>query len=138
MHPFDELFNTFISDEPANWSVGFNRGFRNRVAVNISETDQDYQLEMTAPGFEKNQFKVELENDELIIRAEKNETKEDDDKTYSHREFHLENIERRFTLPEGKVEPEKVEAEYRNGVLHVRLAKREEHKPAPSRLIEIR
>lgn len=138
MHPFDDLFNSFFSDEPANWSVGYNRGFRNRAAVNIYETDEDYRLEMMAPGFEKEQFKVELENDELIIRAERENQQEVDNKHYSHREFQMANVERRFNLPEGKVDPEKVSAEYRNGVLNIVLAKREEHKPAPSRMIEIR
>jgi HSP20 family protein len=106
-------------------------------AVNIRENDDEYTVEVAAPGLEKNDFKLELENDVLTISSEKEHRNEDSSEGYSRREFRYASFKRSFTLPENAVEDSKVKAEYTNGVLSVHLPKKEEAKPKPVRTIKI-
>ena len=120
------------------------RNFRNTPyygnttpAVNISENDDAYTVEVAAPGLGKEDFKIELENHVLTISSEREHGEEDKQKGYSRREFRYAAFRRSFTLPENAVEGSKVKAEYNNGVLNVNLPKKEEAKPKPVRTIKI-
>ena len=138
LSPFDQLLGTFFSDEPANWSSAYGRNFRNKPAVNVEENDDAFMLNVAAPGMKKDQFKVELDNDILTISGEVKDERKEENKNFTHREFTLSSFTRSFNLPEGKVDEAKIAARYEDGVLHIELPKREEHKPAPSRLIDIK
>ncbi|MCK5467754.1 MAG: Hsp20/alpha crystallin family protein, partial [Cyclobacteriaceae bacterium] len=82
-------------------------------------------------------FNIELENDVLTLSSE-NETKsETDENNYMRREFKYSSFKRTFSLPENKVDGDKVKAKYTDGVLHVTLPKKEEAKPKPVRMIKI-
>lgn len=107
-------------------------------AVNIEEQEDKYVLELAAPGKSKKDFNIELDNDLLTISSEiKEEHKsEDKDRNFTRREFSYESFRRSFTLPDS-VDTSKVKANYKNGVLLVDLAKREEAKKQPKRLIDI-
>lgn len=129
---FDDFFTT-------DWLGGSNVskiGF-NTPAVNILETDNDFVVELAAPGLSKEDFNIELDNDLLIISSEitsEKETKEEG--KYTRKEFGYRTFKRSFTLPET-INGGEIGASYNNGVLSVTLPKKEEAKVQPKRLIEI-
>ncbi len=105
-------------------------------AVNISETEDGFGLELAAPGMKKEDFKVNLDNQVLTISAEvKNENEEKSDKLI-RREFSFSTFSRSFTLPKS-VDLDKIKADYKDGILHIALPKREEAKVAVNREIAI-
>ena len=120
----DNFFNefpAFFKDDAAadNWSGG--------MPVNIKETEENYLLEVIAPGMDKNDFKVNLDKNILTISAgKKNEVKDEREKQI-RREYSYRSFKRSFTLDE-KIEAEKIEAKYVNGVLTLNLPKKAEVK----------
>jgi HSP20 family protein len=92
--------------------------------ANIVENEKDYTIELAAPGLERKDFKVELENNVLTISAEKEEETEEDDINYKRREFSYNSFSRSFTLPENSI-PEKIDAKYENGILRLMLPKKQ-------------
>jgi HSP20 family protein len=108
-------------------------------AVNISETNDEFEVDVAAPGFRKDDFKIELDNNVLSISSEVEEKQEDKDKegNFRRREFRYASFSRSFTLPEGQVNTEKIKAEYVDGVLKVHLPKAETAKTKPVRTINI-
>ncbi len=108
-------------------------------AVNIKETKDSYEVEMAAPGMKKEDFKIELDRNILTISSEKTEEHEEngEDEKYSRKEFSYQSFQRSFNLPKEVVDEEKIKAEYKNGVLHLVIPKKEEAKQKPPRKIEI-
>ncbi|WP_333802010.1 Hsp20/alpha crystallin family protein [Sphingobacterium multivorum] len=88
---FDNLFNdNFISDRLVS-----------RVpAVNISETEKSFKIEMAAPGLDKSDFKINVDKNLITISAEKKEESVSEEKLYSKKEFNYSSFSRSFTLPE--------------------------------------
>ena len=128
--PFEGTFNNLVDDLFAELPVLYKneQNWKGTVPVNIKETDKNYSIEIVAPGFEKTDFKISLEQQLLTISAEKkNEVKEENEKQirseYSYRSF-----KRSFTLDE-KTDGSKIDAKYVNGVLTLNLPKKEEVKP---------
>ena len=108
-------------------------------AVNVRETNDDFVIEVAAPGMNRDDFKVELDNNLLSISAEleeKNETS-DQNRAYNRREFNYQSFQRSFSLPENKVEGTKISAKYKDGILHVTVPKKEEAKIKPARQISV-
>lgn len=93
-------------------------------AVNIVENDTTFEVEVAVPGMKKEDFKVEVKDGMLIISAEKEEKKEEVKKNYTRKEFSVSAFSRMFTLPENVKESE-IDAEYKNGVLHMIIPKKE-------------
>lgn len=108
-------------------------------AVNIKETDLNFELELAAPGKKKEDFDIEIDHNVLTISSEdKSETEEKDEEgRYTRKEFNYSSFRRAFTLPET-INPEKINANYQDGVLKISLPKREEALPKPKRMIEIK
>jgi HSP20 family protein len=104
--------------------------------ANISENDKDYTIELAAPGLEKKDFIVEVQDGVLNISAEKEEEKTEEDKNYKRREFSYDSFSRSFTLPENCV-PDKIDAKYENGVLHLSLPKKEVTISKPAKQIKV-
>ncbi|NJN35070.1 MAG: Hsp20/alpha crystallin family protein [Saprospiraceae bacterium] len=95
------------------------------------------QRRSSGAGMKRDDFKVEVENDVLIISAEKKEEKEEKDKRYTRREYSYNAFSRSFILPEG-VKLEDVKANYKDGVLHISVPKTEvENKKASAKQIAI-
>ncbi len=105
--------------------------------VNIRENDMGYHFEVSAPGFKKEDFKIELENDVLSISADVENKSTQTVEGYIRREYQLASFKRTFSLPENLIDTEKVAAQYVEGVLYITLPKKEEAKPKPARTIAI-
>jgi HSP20 family protein len=117
---FDELFNTV----PNNW----NRDGRTQTFVppaNIKETSSTYELEVNAPGRNKEDIKINLEKGLLTVSYEQ---KQEEEKLI-RKEFNYQSFKRSFSL-DDKINAEAIEARYENGILKVSLPKKEEVKPA--------
>ncbi|HSV88716.1 MAG TPA: Hsp20/alpha crystallin family protein [Bacteroidales bacterium] len=109
----------------------------NTPAVNVIETNNNFCIEVAAPGLEKKDFKVEIENNVLVISSEKEESNEDrKDDRYMRREFSYTSFKRSFALP-GSVEADKIKATHRNGILQIEIPKKEEARHKPPRNIEV-
>ena len=93
-------------------------------AANVIESENEFKLDMAVPGYQKNDFNLEVENDILVISAEMKDSKEDKDKGYSRKEFSYQSFSRSFHLPES-VNAEKINAKYDNGILHIHIPKME-------------
>lgn len=127
---FNQLFNELIDGIPALLNEG-NRPVvkTDKAPVNIRESEQDYQLELVAPGFEKTDFKIDVEGNLLIISGErKNEEKKDTLKQI-RREYTFRSFKRSFTIDE-EIDATGIEASYINGVLTLNLPKKKEVKEA--------
>lgn len=129
---FDDFFTRDLFDWPSSSNTGTTI-----PKVNIQETDNDFKVEMAAPGMKKEDFKVELDSNMLTISSEfSKEDEYQDHGKYSRKEFSYQSFQRSFRLPET-VEPDKIKAKYENGILHLLIPKREEAKRKPARTISI-
>ena len=134
----DSVLSSFWNDFERNFfrPQGSN-GLIYAPAVNISENEDAFEIEMTAPGLSKKDIQINVDGDILRISANKTvEKKEGDEKNYTLREFNFSQFERTFTLPES-VDSQNISAKFKNGILFLTLAKKEEAKPIPPRTIEI-
>jgi HSP20 family protein len=102
--------------------------FRSVPAVNIAESKDDFQFEIAAPGMDKKDFTIDVDNNVLSISASKEYSKEEAEKNFTRREFSYSSFKRAFTLP-NSVNVDKIEARYENGLLKLVVPKREEVKP---------
>lgn len=93
--------------------------------VNIQETEDNFKLEIVAPGMDKADFKIKTEGDILTISAEKKEEKKEDSEKHIRREYSYRSFKRSFTLDDD-IDQENVAASYENGVLQLTLPKKEE------------
>lgn len=125
----DEIFRT-------DWNGGRQDLNNTLPAVNIKENDVNFTLEVCAPGYKKEDFKVEISQKTLSISCEREFENEVNDEHYSRKEFSSTSFKRTFNLPET-VNYDAIQANYENGVLTLSLPKREEALPKPKRLIEI-
>lgn len=99
--------------------------FKNRhglPSVNITENESEFMIDMAAPGLERKDFQIEVENHTLSIRSEKEEEKEEKKKNFLRREYVHSSFNRSFTLPEN-CDPNKIEAKYENGILKIAIEK---------------
>ena len=132
--PFEGTFNNLVDDLFTELPVLFKNDFNNTerkgtIPVNVKETEKSYQLEVVAPGFEKSDFKVNMEQDLLTISAEKKSEVKDENEKYIRREYSFRSFKRSFTIDE-KTDATKIEASYINGVLTLNLPKKVEVKQA--------
>ena len=106
-------------------------------AVNISEKEDAFYLELVAPGKEKKDFHVELEEDTLTISTNSDSGIVEDDTQFTRREFDYASFNRNFRIPET-IDTKSIKANYKNGLLSIVLPKRKEAIPEPKKQIEIR
>jgi len=118
-----------------DWFGGMET-FTHVPAVNIQENEKDFMLELAIPGFKKEDFNIEIDNDVLTVSSEVKKDNESKKKHYSKREFTVSSFKRVFTLPES-VNEDGIKAVYEGGILTLSLPKREEALPKPKRFIEI-
>lgn len=107
-------------------------------AVNIKEHENSFELELSVPGFKKEDINIEVDDNVLTISSTLETSSENEDKNgnYTRREFRKASFKRSFTLPET-VNEDAINANYEDGILKLTLPKKEEALPKPKRLIEI-
>lgn len=115
-----ELFNEF----PTTVSKTFREDVLNFPPVNITETDAAYRVELSAPGFDKPDFSVQLEGNILTISTAKKEAESNEAGKVIRKEFSYKGFKRSFTIDE-KIDAEHIVARYENGILKLDLPKKE-------------
>ncbi|KQS47287.1 MULTISPECIES: Hsp20/alpha crystallin family protein [Flavobacterium] len=131
---FDDIFGR----ELFNWeNNNFSTTSTTLPSVNIKETTDTYEVEVAAPGLEKNDFKVTLDGNLLTISSEKENKQVSEQQNFTRREFSYQSFQRSFELPKNVVDEENISARYENGLLLLSIPKKEEAKQKPPRMIEI-
>lgn len=133
---FDDFFSRdWFDSSLANWRMSG----ATLPAVNVMETNDDFRIEVAAPGMKRGDFRVELDNNVLTISSQREDKSEEqsDDGNYTRREFSYQSFQRSFSLPERKVLGDKITAKYVDGILHVVVPKSEEAKVKPAKQIAV-
>lgn len=125
---FDDIFNDDFLEENSLMP-----------AMNVQEHEKDFEIEFAAPSFNKKDFEVSIEDDVLRVCAEKEEKEEQEDDDYSRKEFNYKSFEKSIALPTSVDLDQDVKAVYKNGVLKIKLLKKEETivKDVPKKVIEV-
>jgi len=106
-------------------------------AMNIKELKDYYEIEVAAPGFNKEDFEIIYENGSIRIFVEHKDEMEDKEEAFTRREFNYQSFTRSFTLPENVNEDKKIKATYEHGILKLVLGKLKETEVPPKRIIEV-
>ena len=106
-------------------------------AMNVKETEDHFEIEMAAPGFNKKDFEISIENGLLKISAENSEEIKEEEGDYTRKEFNYNSFLRSFTLPENVNEEEMIDATYKRGILKLVLNKVHIDEITPKRVIEV-
>lgn len=140
MNQWPLLFDDFFNRDFFDWGLSNYSDTNTSIPkVNVKETKDNFEVEVAAPGMNKNDFKIQLDGNTLSISSEKSDEREEnnEDEKYSRREFSYQSFQRSFTLPKDVVDADKIEAKYENGLLHLVIPKKEEAKQKPPRQIQI-
>jgi HSP20 family protein len=126
----DNFVDSFLTGLPDLFINDFNgMETKGSIPVNVKETAESYQLEVVAPGFEKTDFSINLDQQLLTIAAERKKEEEKESNKQIRREYSYRSFKRTFTVDE-KIDATKIDATYINGVLVLNLPKKEEVKEA--------
>ena len=118
---FNDVFDSILND-----SYLGDKLIARVPAVNIAETENEFDVALAVPGLKKEDFKINLDKNVLTVSADKKvETVEG--KKFSKREYSYNSFTRSFTLPES-ADHSKIEADYTDGILTLIIAKKEEAK----------
>ena len=117
---FDELFKQF----PSNWGKDVQNSVSS-IPANVHESKDGYHVELNAPGRNKEDFKINLEDGLLTISFEKKEEAEEKDCKTIRKEFGTRSFKRSFSL-DDKINTAGILAKYENGILKIYLPKKEE------------
>ena len=128
---FPSLINEFFNDD-------FGMNFLNRShsvpSVNSLENNDSFEIDLAVPGMKKEDFNIELNDKVLVISSETSNTMENDKMRLN--EFNFSSFQRSFRIPDS-VDHDKIKANYKNGILKIKLPKRKESISKPNRLINI-
>lgn len=133
------LFSSIFDDLVLNNSSGITSNAIpvDTPSVNVIESDVDYRLQLAAPGKNKEDFAIELDEGVLSISTENEIPENNKEENYTLREFVFSNFKRSFKLPDT-VAIDKIKAEYKSGILTVTLPKVKEALPQPKKFIAIK
>jgi HSP20 family protein len=133
------FFDDFLGGNLSDWfTTNIAKKEGSIPAVNLKETDTDYIIEMAAPGMDKKDFSINLEDGVLIINSERKETyEENEDEGYFRKEFNYQSFQRCFRMPENDINVEKIDATYNDGILKVKLPKIQKGAEKKARQIKI-
>jgi len=128
---FPSLINEFFNDD-------FGMNFLNRShsvpSVNSLENNDSFEIDLAVPGMKKEDFNIELNDKVLVISSETSNTMENDKMRLN--EFNFSSFQRSFRVPDS-VDLDKIKANYKNGILKIKLPKRKESISKPNRVINI-
>jgi|SRR5688572_30207917 len=125
---FNDLFDDVITKPDVRRST--------IPSVNVVESDENYRLEVAAPGLNKDDFKISVDNDVMTVSTEKKSETTEKNEKYTRQEFSYSAFTRSFTLPE-MVDVDKIQASYESGIMRIILPKKEEAKPKAPREIKV-
>ncbi|MEX0988504.1 MAG: Hsp20/alpha crystallin family protein [Bacteroidales bacterium] len=136
---FPSMLDKFLEGDLMDWGNSNFAGSNSTLpAVNIKEDENEYMIEVAAPGMKKDDFKVHFDNGRLMISSEKkNEVEQKNGESITRREFSYKSFQRSFNVSEHVVDSDKIKASYVDGILNIRLPKKEEVKPKPAKEIKI-
>ena len=106
-------------------------------AMNVKETEDDFEIEFAAPGFSKKDFEVTIDDHILNVCGEKKHEEEQKDDGYTRKEFSYNSFKRSLNLPKSVNTDQDVQAIYKNGILKLNLLKKEEAKEQPKKVIKV-
>ena len=128
---FPSLINEFFNDD-------FGMNFLNRShsvpSVNSLENNDSFEIDLAVPGMKKEDFTIELNDKILVISSETSNTMENDKMRLN--EFNFSSFQRSFRVPDS-VDQDKIKANYKNGILKIKLPKRKDSISKPNRVITI-
>ncbi len=138
-NPFDisNFFGDTVSDLMEWTNDNFSETRTTIPSVNVKENADEYVVEVAAPGMKKEDFNIELNNNILTIKSEVKNENEENNERYTRREFSYQSFQRIFNLNNRVIDENNIQAKYENGILKLHLAKKEEAREKPARLIEI-
>ena len=120
------FFERFLNNDLSDWNLtNFSGTNTSLPAVNVKETNDEFIIELAAPGMEKKDFKINFKNNVITISSEREDKKEEKKDNYTRREFSYQSFQRSFTVPENAIISDKIEAAYKNGILDVTIPKKE-------------
>jgi len=123
---FSDTLERLWSDETVSWMP----------SVNIRERAEDFKIDLAVPGMDKKDFTVEADNGVLVVSGERKEEHAEENEKLTRREFSYGSFRRTFSLPDA-ANPEDIRANYKDGVLTLTVAKKEESKLKPKKQIRI-
>lgn len=127
-----DFFNqdTFVNDDFFNLE-------KSLPAMNVKEHENDFEIELAAPGFEKSDFHIAINDNLLEVSAKKDNEETTEDEDYTRKEFNYNYFKRTMELPSTVNQDQDAKASYKNGILKLTLVKNEEAKEKPKRLIQV-
>lgn len=133
---FPTEFSNFFGDDDFFNDRFWLRSTQREPAMNVKETDSEYQVELAAPGLEKEDFDITIENGYLKIKVEKSSESESHEDNYTRKEFSYNSFRRTLLLPENIMD-EEVKATYHDGILKFNLKKEMNVQEEVTKKIEI-
>jgi len=128
---FPSIMEEFFNN---NWNASISDYSNSKPAVNVKEDDKSFTLQIAAPGINKNDFEISLENRVLSIEVVKKD--EHDVNDFTSKEFDYNSFKRSFSIPKS-IELLKINASYINGILKINLPKNKEDQLQPKKFIRI-
>ena len=129
---FDTVVDDFFNSIPGLWNDGYS-GI-NLAPVNITESASGFNLDVSVPGINKEDIKVNIEKGLLTISYEKKEEQKAEDVKSIRREFSHRSFRRSFTIAD-QIDAEAIQAKYENGILKLFLPKKEQVKDTPKQVV---
>ena len=128
---FPSLINEFFNDD---FGINFLNRSHSVPSVNSLENNDSFEIDLAVPGMKKEDFTIELNDKVLVISSETSNTNENDKMRLN--EFNFSSFQRSFRIPDS-VDHDKIKANYKNGILKIKLPKRKESISKPNRVINI-
>jgi len=118
----DELFNNFLKND---YHENYVNNCGTSPATNVFETEKEFKIEVLLPGFAKEDLQLNVHQNVLTVKVEKEKEESKEEYKYTHREFDAVNFEKKYRLPKS-VDADKISAKFENGILNIELPKKEE------------
>jgi HSP20 family protein len=128
--------NRFFSPALFDFDDDFFNGSMSTPPANISETEKEFKLELSVPGFKKEDFRIDIDNGTLTISCEKEEEAKEDNTNFRRREFSYSRFSRSFELPDNTDEGN-ITAKYDNGMLQLTVPKKDISSTKPKKEIKV-
>lgn len=134
---FPSLMSDFFNSDNFFSNKWLEKEFgQNMPAVNIKEKSNEFIIDFASPGFDKSDFKIEVDNNVLTVSAEKKNEKKEENERFTRKEFSFNSFSRSFTLPQT-VNADTIGANYNDGILKLTIPKKEEAKIPAKKEIKV-